>query len=179
MVTRTYYSIILSFNMLLEENDFDKITVEMIIKKAGVGRSTFYRYFKDKYDVMNSNYKILISYLSNNNQCSNYKELLFLIFETAHKHVSTLKKSLNSNGFNSFSNYVYEHSYEQVLNITKQNRNGEGFTPIEELQIDVFARGICASFYNIAQQKYKVNSLEAADALFEMMPESLKYYWWK
>ena len=53
-----------AFNSLIETTDFDKITVQKIIEKAGIGRTTFYRYFKDKYDVMNYNYmKYLQEYL--------------------------------------------------------------------------------------------------------------------
>ena len=56
MKDRTQEAILNAFNTLIEKNDFDKITIQMIIDEAGVGRTTFYRYFKDKYDVMNYNY---------------------------------------------------------------------------------------------------------------------------
>ena len=47
---------------LISEVDFNKISVETIMKEAGVSRSTFYRYFKDKYDVMNANFKNILDY---------------------------------------------------------------------------------------------------------------------
>ena len=67
---------------------------------------------------------------------------------------------------------------QTALAITQANRNGQGFTPIEELQVDVFCNGICAVYKNIAGQRYKIDPSDAADALYEMMPESLKHYWW-
>ena len=82
-------------------------------------------------------------------------------------------------GFNSFSNYIYDYPYEKALAITKSNRDGQGFTPVEELQVDVFCNGICAVYKNMVAQRYKISASEAADALYEMMPESLKHYWWK
>ena len=63
MLSRTTTAILNAFNRLITEHDFQKISVDMIISEAQVSRSTFYRYFKDKYDVMNSNYKLLISYI--------------------------------------------------------------------------------------------------------------------
>ena len=57
MQERTKEDILRAFNSLIEATDFDKITVQMIIDEAGIGRTTFYRYFKDKYDVMNYNYE--------------------------------------------------------------------------------------------------------------------------
>ena len=43
MVSRTYNTIIDAFNRLIAEKDFNKISVEMIMEKAGISRSTFYR----------------------------------------------------------------------------------------------------------------------------------------
>ena len=37
--------------LLLEKNRFEKITVAQIIEEAGINRSTFYRYYDDKYDL--------------------------------------------------------------------------------------------------------------------------------
>ncbi len=45
--------IIDAFRKLMDEQAFDEITVSAIIKAAGVSRATFYRNFRDKYDVMN------------------------------------------------------------------------------------------------------------------------------
>ena len=62
MVDRTLKAITDGFTRLIGEVDFQKITVDMIMKEAGISRSTFYRYFKDKYDVMNANFKNLLDY---------------------------------------------------------------------------------------------------------------------
>ncbi len=179
MVNRTYNIIVDAFNRLIAEKDFNKISVDMIMEKASVSRSTFYRYFKDKYDVMNANYKNLLDYFIDPDKSSNYRELCFHLFEYGQKNLAIFKNALNSTGFNSFSNFIYDYSYENALAITKANRNGEGFTPAEELQVDVFCNGICAVYKNMVQQRYKISAEEAADALYEMMPESLKHYWWK
>ena len=179
MVHRTYHAIIDAFNRLLRENDFHKISVEMIMEKATVSRSTFYRYFKDKYDVMNANYKNLLDYYVSPEHSSNYRDLCYHLFKYGQENLMMFKNALNSTGFNSFRNFLYEYSYETALAITRSNRNGAGFTPVEELQVDVFCNGICAVYKNMVYQRYEINPSDAADALYEMMPASLKHYWWK
>lgn len=37
---------------LMKEDDYNEITITDIAKKAGVGRATFYRYFKNKEDIL-------------------------------------------------------------------------------------------------------------------------------
>lgn len=178
MVGRTYNTIINAFLMLIKDKEFNRISVDMIMKKAAVSRSTFYRYFKDKYDVMNATFKNLLDYYVDPERSSNYKELCYHLFKYGLENLGVFKNALNSTGFNSFSNYIYEYSYQTALSITKANRKGEGFTPIEELQVDVFCNGICAVYKKIVCQSYKLDPMDAAEALYEMMPKSLKHYWW-
>lgn len=51
---RTDDAIVGAFYELLETKGFDKISVSDIIKKAKVNRSTFYRHYIDKYDILDS-----------------------------------------------------------------------------------------------------------------------------
>ena len=178
MVNRTLNAIMSGFNRLISEVDFHKISVEMIMKESGVSRSTFYRYFRDKYDVMNANFKNILDYYVTPGRCSNYRDLCFHMFSYAQDNLKAFKRALDSTGFNSLSNFISEYAYDTALKITRHNRGGEGFTPAEELQVDVFCNGICAVYRNIANQRYKIDPSVAADALYEMMPESLKHLWW-
>jgi len=178
MLTRTTNVILSAFNRLIVEHDFQKISVEMIVEEAGISRSTFYRYFKDKYEVMNANFKALLDYYVAPERSRNYRDLCYHLFEYAQDNLKIFRRALDSTGFNSFSNYIYEYSYQTALAITRSNRNGEGFTPAEELQVDVFCNGICAVYKNLVRQRYRIDASTAADALYEMMPESLKHYWW-
>ena len=41
-----------SMKILLRTNPIEKITIDQILEKAGVSRRSFYRYFKDKYDLL-------------------------------------------------------------------------------------------------------------------------------
>ncbi|WP_429971570.1 TetR/AcrR family transcriptional regulator [Fructilactobacillus sp. Tb1] len=43
-----------SFNQLLTEQPFSKITVAEIVKKAMIHRNTFYQHYDDKYDLLRS-----------------------------------------------------------------------------------------------------------------------------
>lgn len=46
--------IISAFRELMEHEKFDSITTSGIIEKSGVSRATFYKHFKDKYDLLES-----------------------------------------------------------------------------------------------------------------------------
>ena len=178
MLNRTMTAILNAFNRLIVQHDFQKISVEMIMKEADVSRSTFYRYFKDKYEVMNTNFKCLLDYYVDPARSHNYRDLCYHLFEYAQDNLKIFRRALETTGFNSFSNFIYEYSYQTALAVTKSNRNGVGFSPAEELQVDVFCNGICAVYKNLVYQQYKIDASTAADALYEMMPESLKHYWW-
>ena len=179
MLNRTMSAIVQAFNRLIVEHDFQKISVEMIMNEAKISRSTFYRYFKDKYEVMNANFKNLLDYYVDPRRSRNYRDLCYHLFAYAQENLKMFRRALESRGFNSFSNFIYEYSYATALSITRSNRGGDGFTPAEEIQVDVFCNGICAVYRNIVCQRYAINPSAAADALYEMMPESLKHYWWK
>lgn len=178
MLDRTATVILNAFNRLITEHNFQKISVDMIVSEAAVSRSTFYRYFKDKYDVMNANFRNILDYYVAPERSQNYRDLCFHLFSYGQKHLNIFRRALESTGFNSFSNFIYEYSYKTALAITQSNRNGEGFTPAEELQVDVFCNGICAVYKKLVCQRYQIDASQAADALYEMMPESLKHYWW-
>lgn len=178
MANRTALGIIRAFTELIEESEFQKISVEMIMEKAQVSRSTFYRHFKDKYDVMNAGYKRVFDHYASPEQSRDYRELCYNMFSFVRERRRMVRRALETQGYNSFSNFVSSYAYDTAEKITRQNRGGEGFTPAEELQVDVFCNGICAVFRNMVSRGYALDAAAAADALFEMMPESLKHYWW-
>lgn len=48
----TRHYIVQALFKLMQEYSYEKINVTDIVQKAGVGRATFYRYFKSKEDVI-------------------------------------------------------------------------------------------------------------------------------
>lgn len=169
--------ILFSFNTLLANSDLDKITVNKIAQNAGVSKATFYRYYKDKYDVMAYNYKLFVDQRAAPSVSSSYEELLYLLYRDSEKNMKYLKNAFKYVGINSFSEFVYQYSFDIVERITLENRPS-GLTQKEILQLDVFSHGVSQMFTNWIQGKYKLDARSASQALFDVMPESLKYYWW-
>ncbi len=61
-VQRTKKALITTFSDLLETKSFENITIQDLCEKANVRRSTFYRHFNDKYDLLNHIVGKLIEY---------------------------------------------------------------------------------------------------------------------
>ena len=61
---------------LLQTNKFDDITVNQIIDASNKSRTTFYRYYKDKYQVLEYLFHTKLSpYLNHNREIFNYEQL--------------------------------------------------------------------------------------------------------
>lgn len=52
-INRTKEFVFEALKLLLKKLDYHDITISMIIKKAGIGRATFYRYYYTKDDIIN------------------------------------------------------------------------------------------------------------------------------
>jgi AcrR family transcriptional regulator len=78
----------------MREKPFEKITVSLIIKRSGVSKSTFYRYFLDKYDVMNYNYKRNLDNWIVARKCTDWRDLYYCIFSSPIKDKKREKKRL-------------------------------------------------------------------------------------
>ena len=167
--------ILLALNRLIARMDMEKITTEKIVEEAKISRATFYRYFKDKYDVLNRNYKELLDGCLR--QCSGYRELFTLLYRHAREEWSDFHRAFSTTGVNSFGNYISRYSRSVVEQITSENRGGQGLTAKEQLQLDVFCRGISDMYKKWTLGQYALDADAAADALFAMMPATLRDYW--
>lgn len=167
--------ILLALNRLIARMDMEKITTEKIVEEAKISRATFYRYFKDKYDVLNRNYKELLDGCLR--QCGGYRELFTLLYRHAREEWSDFHRAFSTTGVNSFENYISRYSRSVVEQITSENRDGQGLTSKEQLQLDVFCRGISDMYKKWTLGQYALDADAAADALFAMMPATLRDYW--
>lgn len=68
----------------IDEGKFSEITVADITEKAGVGKSTFYRNYKDKYDVLE---QLISGFLE---RCANIVVRLFIKKDITHKEVLSI-----------------------------------------------------------------------------------------
>ena len=172
---RTEMDILLALNRLIARMDMDKITTEKIVEEARISRATFYRYFKDKYDVLNRNYKELLDGCLC--RCGGYRELFFRLYRHAREEWSDFHRAFSTTGVNSFENYISRYSRSVVEQITSENRSGRGLTAAEELQMDVFCSGISSMYKKWTLGQYALGAAEAADALYALMPATLRDYW--
>lgn len=176
MVARTKMAIVEAFNTLIAEMSFEDITIQAIIDTAEVSKATFYRYFKDKYDVMNYNYKQILDDAVRMSTVRNYRDLYLRLYQLGETKLRAIRGAFRSTGVNSFERYIYDYSRSVVEEVTQLNR-GCGLTQEEDLQLDVFCYGISYMYKKWINAQYDITPSDAADRLYEIMPPTLKDYW--
>ncbi len=178
MPERTKNDILVAFNTLIEKKGFDKITVQMIIDEAGIGRATFYRYFKDKYDVMNYNYmKFLEEYLLAG-KTKTFEDFFLLMTTEGTEFFRNKIKIFSSTGPNSFHKFMSQASYSAVIFILMLKGKTE-FTPVETMRYRFLCQGIPHLYEDWIKGEYPdVTPQEAAKAIYDLLPDELKGDLW-
>lgn len=108
---------------LMEEYSFDEITVQKLLEKTTLSRATFYRHFKDKYDLLNWHYQAYVISLYENKNYPTYDMYLKEIYTILFENIAYFKKALAINKANSFYDFLYEFSYDYLKNAYSQYYN--------------------------------------------------------
>ncbi len=172
--------ILSAFNQLASHRDFDAITVFQIAQKAGVSRATFYRHFKDKYDVMNYNYSSLLEKHIEQGKITSMKDLFELLLEEGIRYWKPLLPLFRSEGANSLYTFIRDYSYDaarclyEYHSLYAQDECMNHMSMKEEFQLHLFASGAAEIYEDWIRGKYPLSSKEAAQAMYEILPSFLK-----
>ncbi len=165
-----------AFNRLLQTYPFEKLTVDIIARESGISKSTFYRYFLDKYDVMNFSYKRLVDNLFENGDCHSWREMFWHLAHASRVDSQRLKNAYASAGVNSYSAFLYNYSYEAIRNVTLRCR-GTDFTPMEACRVSHFCYGTVGATREWVNGNFDLDDDGMAAALYDAMPETLRDLW--
>lgn len=110
----------LALGRLLRQTPIDKISVLDIIAEAEVSRATFYRYYYDKYRLMNATYdRVLAQTLYRFPKELGWKESLRSIYRVIQEDLSYYRNALSSTDVNGLKNHIYRISAAFHLGVLK------------------------------------------------------------
>ena len=175
-----------NLNMVDEEFPKDVLSFEEEIKKyidkyvlgedkeAHVSTSSFYRHYKDKYDVMNDNYKRILNQYMHSSQNHNYEDVFINLFNMS-KELHYLKNAFDYTGINSLGDFIYQYSYNTVIWMCK--RKNIQFEDKDLLLLDVFCGGASIMYQHYILGKFDLSPQQAGKTLYQMFPDVFKISW--
>ncbi|MFD3258087.1 TetR/AcrR family transcriptional regulator [Paenibacillus lentus] len=107
-ILKTRQAIMEAFIGMMEENSFEKITINAIAERANVNRGTVYLHFTDKYDLLDQCFETYLQYLyescmpDGDHSKVSAKPLLLRTFEFLERNSSIYSTLLTSKGVPAF-----------------------------------------------------------------------------
>ena len=172
MPERTKNMILQAFNDLAKHREFENITVADICREAQITRSTFFRYFQDKYEVMTYNFERLFLQLVHDPDIHSFEEYFVRIYTLAREELAPVWKTLEVNGPNTIKDYVYTISCG-IMDLNEGKDFGI-LTKEETFQVDLVATGLANVLQKWVTGEYDMTVEEIAHATVAMYPENFK-----
>ncbi|MCH4333481.1 TetR/AcrR family transcriptional regulator [Staphylococcus haemolyticus] len=121
-VQKTHQALITSFSDLLQTKSFEQITVQDLCANANVRRSTFYRHFNDKYDLLNHVVGTLIDHfrklylpdINPDNPRQFFEKLMRDVLTFIHDNKDIVRSVITLNFYGEVYTIFYEQIYKAV-----------------------------------------------------------------
>lgn len=176
MINSTKNILANAFEELLQTKNFDEITVTDITKHCGAARSTFYKYFSDKYDIMIWKYENALNEIHlEQTGIRDWRKGTLLGVQYLANHRDYFLKITDYKGQNSIHDFLYEYSYKFIYKILCQKRTITALPPLENEALKIYLMG-CSKYLINWLKTMHITSVELANLLCDCMPESLKQY---
>ncbi len=168
-----------SFRELAKTMTVDKITVRNITENCGYSTATFYRHFKDKYDLIAWEEAVRTAAIMDRVGVDGYQWRETLsdgakAYELRKDYMANL--FLHTGGLDSFARYMTELNYGHLKNLIQKNA---GDQPIDEIT-DMYIRAYCSGTVFLTCEwvlgKYKVSSEQLAEIYEKSLPAPLYKY---
>ena len=125
MSKKTKDVLVSAFIKLINEEDFDKITVTDLVEKCGVSRQTFYYHFDDIHNMLSWAFDVETKQICENQNPDNWKETEKKYVEFFKKYDIMLRKSLKSTQFIFVLNLIDKSFYDCITSYISAKRSEE------------------------------------------------------
>ena len=131
--------IIDAFIRLVSRYGYEDVSVEMILKESEISKTTFYRYFKDKADVMDARFRTLYDEAVFRHDVRSLQDLFTVLLQQS-KENGDQYAMFSTTGYNSYTEFVYRYTFEMGKEIMEKAWGRES-TPREYFHISTFCAG--------------------------------------
>ncbi len=158
----------------MEQASLDKITVTQIVERAGVTRQTFYRNFKDKYDLVNWHFEQLAQKSFKQMGVSlTLREGLIKKFEFLKGERTFFTQAFRSNDCNSVVAYDYQCILEFYSAILEKKLRRRELPPDVAFLLQMYCAGSIRMTVEWVTGGMERPIPELVDLLIEAMPQRL------
>lgn len=163
-----------SVKELMRTIPLDKITVKEIVVCCGTTRQTFYRNFKDKYDLVNWYFdRIVKKTIKQMGISLTLREALVKKFEYVKQDKHFFISALSSSDYNNLMDYDYQCIYDFYKSIAE--KKGRVTSEIDFL-LRFYCHGSMDMMVEWIKQGMDLSPEEMACRLEDAMPEKLRRY---
>ena len=158
---------------LMKNNKINKLTVQKILDEANVSRSTFYKFFSDKYDVINYYFKYYADSMLNksyNQDSENNCAYQFL-----YDNKDYFLNAFEIEGQNSFKNFFYDYHYKSCAEVYLANTNKETLSEDDKIALEFY----CIGALHIAKQWLMNGAKESPKHMEELTHKLIPEKYWK
>lgn len=116
---------------LQQVDSLQELSVQQILAACGLSRPTFYRYFSDKYDVVNWIYTYYVEELAPRDPPLTHEQRVLRMVQFFYEKQSFFRKTMDYNGQNSFNEYFFANAV-RFATAHYSAQNGGAPLPIED-----------------------------------------------
>ena len=166
-----------SFYELSATIPFEKLTVEKIIEHSGVSKATFYRHFRDKYDVLNYNSLAIAERLIGFQPCKDWHDFLLCMFKEIEREMPYYRRAFKTSGQNAHSRFLFEYSYGVVKECYLKANGLKELSQKEHYMITHYCHGCVETLADWVKEPSSFTVEEMADLFYNAMPEECRGTW--
>lgn len=157
---------------LVLEKPFSQITVQNILDEAEVSRGTFYKYYKDKYDLANSYYESHVSTtILSKYDGHNWHELQYEISAYIKMNKAYFLELISVYGVNSFISFLQKYTFDFYSDVFLHNMKQTNLTSEQYYQLWFISNGLISVFEKWLSNGCVESPQKITDLSLEMIPE--------
>lgn len=168
-----------SFRELARDRNVDKITIQDIVNNCGYSTATFYRHFKDKYDLIAWEYACVTAKIMGRIDDSGYswrrtlKDGAEHFFDERDYIVNLIR---HTTGHDSFVRYMTEINFSTLKEyILRMSGKGE-LSAMDEMYVRIYCLGTVSLTCEWLIGKYDATPQEIAAVYENSLPQPLRTY---
>ena len=161
---------------LIKTQPLDKITVTDIVFQAGKTRQTFYRHFKDKYDLVNWYFeKLVLKSFEEMRQGGSLQEALNLKFAFIEQEHAFFKEAFKSNDYNNLIHYDFCCIYDFYKKFIYK-KTGKDLSKDIDFLLNMYCRGSVDMTVDWVLNDMPIKKEEIVQYLMDAIPDKLEAY---